>query len=208
MAAFLQRFGQKRREKRARDKKKAQLEQAVAALASPGGDEASSNAGSLEASTQTASIWQALRTYLIPSEVGNERLAMAYVADTLEAYHLPEQRLDQLKTAVAEATMNAMEHGNHYHAEIPVTLQICSSDHAIAVRVSDKGGAGALPAQEEYEEPDIEAKLAELQSPRGWGLFLIQNMVDEMHILSDGETHTIELILHLEEASSREGKTL
>lgn len=153
----------------------------------------------LEAGSQTLTSatdgWRVLRTYLIPSEVGNERLAMTYVGETIKAFHLSERRLEQLGTAVAEATMNAMEHGNNYNPEIPVTLQIRSSDQAIAVRISDKGGP---PAPEEYEAPDIEAKLAELQSPRGWGLFLIQNMVDEMHVLSDKETHTIELILHLE----------
>ncbi len=145
-----------------------------------------------------AGDWQPLQAYQIPSEMGNERLAMSYVAETVKPFHLPERRLDQLGTAVAEATMNAMEHGNHYNPEIPVTLQIFSSDQAIAVRISDKGGTGLLPASEKYETPDIEAKLAEQQSPRGWGLFLIQNMVDEMHVHSDEDTHTIELILHLE----------
>jgi anti-sigma regulatory factor (Ser/Thr protein kinase) len=45
--------------------------------------------------------------------------------------------------------------------------------------------------------PNLEAKLAGLQSPRGWGLFLIEKMVDEMHVTSDEDHHTIELILHL-----------
>lgn len=144
------------------------------------------------------SDWQILDTRQIPSEVGNERLAMSYIGEAIQAFHLPERRVEQLKTAVAEATMNAMEHGNHYDPEIPVTLQVLSSENAIAVRISDKGGNGGVPAPQDYEVPDIEAKLAELQSPRGWGLFLIQNMVDEMHILSDEQTHTIELILHLE----------
>jgi len=33
--------------------------------------------------------------------------------------------------------------------------------------------------------PDLEAKMAGEQSPRGWGQFLIQNMVDEMHVYQD-----------------------
>jgi anti-sigma regulatory factor (Ser/Thr protein kinase) len=45
--------------------------------------------------------------------------------------------------------------------------------------------------------PDLEAKLAGQQTPRGWGLFLIQNMVDEMNVVSDDVHHTMELILHL-----------
>jgi len=50
----------------------------------------------------------------------------------------------------------------------------------------------------EPETPDLEAKLAGLQSPRGWGLFLIKNMVDDMNIEADEVHHTIELIFNLE----------
>ena len=45
--------------------------------------------------------------------------------------------------------------------------------------------------------PDLEAKLKGPQSPRGWGLFLIQNLVDEMHITSDAVHPTIELVIYL-----------
>lgn len=148
-----------------------------------------------------AENWHILGTQQFPSEAGNERLAMAYIEEQLQHFDLPARRLEQLKTAVAEATMNAMEHGNQYNPEIPVTIQVRSTENSLAVRISDTGGSGSVPEPQAYEIPDIEAKLAEMQSPRGWGLFLIQNMVDEMHILNEQQTHTIELILHLEGAS-------
>jgi serine/threonine-protein kinase RsbW len=50
----------------------------------------------------------------VPSEPGNERRAMEKVAGAVEGLGLPAPTLERLKTAVAEATMNAMEHGNHY----------------------------------------------------------------------------------------------
>ena len=49
------------------------------------------------------------------------------------------------------------------------------------------------------QTPDLEAKLAEEQTPRGWGLFLIRNLVDEMRVTSDEHHHTIELIMSREE---------
>lgn len=174
MAAFLQRIRQKRRGQRADQREQARPV------------------------TSETGIWEVLGTQQIPSETGNERLAVSYVVETLKALHMPERRLDQLGTAVAEATMNAMEHGNHYDPEQPVTLQVLSSRHAVAVRISDQGGDGTLAGQPEYEAPDIVAKLAGQQSPRGWGLFLIQHMVDELHVLDDQQTHTVELVIHLE----------
>jgi serine phosphatase RsbU (regulator of sigma subunit)/anti-sigma regulatory factor (Ser/Thr protein kinase) len=143
--------------------------------------------------------WRTLGTWSVPSEPGNERLAMGYIAQAVAALGLSTKRLAALKTVVAEATMNAMEHGNHYEATKPVSIQVLASRAAIAVRITDQGGAQAIPT--EHTAPDLEAKLAELQSPRGWGLFLIKNLVDEMHVTSDEAHHTIELIMYLEGAS-------
>ncbi|HZA19342.1 MAG TPA: ATP-binding protein, partial [Actinomycetota bacterium] len=64
----------------------------------------------------------------------------------------------------------------------------------ISVAITDQGGNKRIP---DAKTPDLEAKLAGEQTPRGWGLFLIKNMVDEMHVSSDGTHHTVELILHL-----------
>jgi anti-sigma regulatory factor (Ser/Thr protein kinase) len=114
-------------------------------------------------------------------------------------------RLERLKTAVAEATMNAMEHGNHYKPDLPVEIEVILAESKpgapdsrardLLVRIRDHGGSQIIP---QSEAPDLDAKLAGLQSPRGWGLFLIQNMVDELQVTSDDTHHTVELILHLE----------
>ncbi len=140
--------------------------------------------------------WRVLAELSVPSEPGNERRAMEVVAGAVKGVGLTEQRLERLKTAVAEATMNAMEHGNEYRQEVPVEIQVLSSEADLSVRITDKGGS---PVQEsDREAPDLEAKLEGLQTPRGWGLFLIKNMVDEMRVTSDGSYHTVELVMHLE----------
>ncbi len=139
--------------------------------------------------------WLTLDEWTLPSEPGNERLAMQRVVQAVQPLHLSQERLEQLKTAVAEATMNAMEHGNHYLPEKPVAITVQASNEALLVRIVDHGGTRLLP--DDTVEPDIEAKLAGLQSPRGWGLFLIKNMVDDMHIFEDATHHTVELIMNL-----------
>ena len=135
-----------------------------------------------------------LAEFTLPSEPGNERRALERVAEAVEPLHLPRKNLDRLKTAVAEATMNAMEHGNHYRPDAPVAVQVLASGETLSVRITDQGGGEQNPAS---DEPDLEAKLASQQTPRGWGLFLIKNMVDEMNVTTDDAHHTIELVLHL-----------
>jgi anti-sigma regulatory factor (Ser/Thr protein kinase) len=121
---------------------------------------------------------------------------MEEVATAVSGLGLPERTLERLKTAVAEATMNAMEHGNRYNPEVPVKIQVWRLEECLLVRIVDRGGA-PLPSPN-AELPDLEAKLEGAQSPRGWGLFLIQNMVDEMHITSDAVHHSVELVIYLE----------
>lgn len=129
----------------------------------------------------------------VPSAEGNERLALQRVSAIVAPLGLSEGRLERLETAVGEATMNAMEHGNAYRADQPVTVRVLTEVDLVRVQISDLGGA---PPDREAEVPDIEAKLAGLQRPRGWGLFLIKNMVDEAYETSDGGQHTLELVMH------------
>ncbi len=137
---------------------------------------------------------QTLANFALPSEPGNEQQAMERVVEAVKELDLSARRLERLETAVAEATMNAMEHGNDYRPEAPVTIQVLASETVLSVRVTDEGGGAPI---HESESPDLEAKLASQQAPRGWGLFLIKNMVDEMRVTSDETCHTVELILHL-----------
>jgi serine/threonine-protein kinase RsbW len=140
--------------------------------------------------------WRVLVELSVPSEPGNERHATEVVAGAIKNVGLAGQRLERLKTAVAEATMNAMEHGNHYRPEMPVKIRVLSSEADLMVRITDQGGS-PVPDPDQ-EAPDLEAKLEGLQTPRGWGLFLIKNMVDEMNVTSDESHHTIEVVMHLE----------
>ena len=57
--------------------------------------------------------------------------------------------------------------------------------------------SGGVPSQP--EAPDIDLKLAGEQKPRGWGLFLIKNMVDSMDVTSDEITQTVTLTMAREE---------
>ena len=76
---------------------------------------------------------------------------------------------------------------------IPRDLALGKDDQ---VYIIDQGSEAIIPTS---TEPDIVAKLAGDQSPRGWGLFLIENMVDKMEIQADEHHHTLRLMFNLKE---------
>jgi hypothetical protein len=80
-----------------------------------------------------ADLGRTLADFSVPSEPGNERLAMETVAETARGLGFSGENLERLKTAVAEATMNAMEHGNDYKPEVPVELQVLVTDQDLLV---------------------------------------------------------------------------
>ena len=138
-----------------------------------------------------------ITAFSVPGEEGNERLAMDRVAASIADLGLPPARLERLKTAVSEATMNAIEYGSQGRSEVPVDVVVETTVEAIVVRITDRALSGAVPT--DAEAPDIERKLAGEQKPRGWGLFLIKNMVDSMDVTSDGSTQTLTLTMAREE---------
>lgn len=141
--------------------------------------------------------------FTLPSESGNERLALPRVAEAVAGCGLTEDQLERLGTAVAEATMNAIEHGNGSRPEIPVDVQVIRLPDGVAVVITDLGGGRAKHAAR--EAPDIDLKLEGLQGPRGWGLFLIDHMVDEVETTTVGERHSVRLTVRAQGDAEHEG---
>jgi anti-sigma regulatory factor (Ser/Thr protein kinase) len=145
---------------------------------------------------------QQLASFTVASEPGNERLALARVAEVVAGEGLSAARLERLKTAVAEATMNAIEHGNKNQPGVPVDVAVIRRGADIEVTVSDLGGAPAQAGQ--AQDPDLGMKLTGQQSPRGWGLFLIRNMVDAMDVTTQGSRHTVRLVMRAAAPTAKE----
>jgi anti-sigma regulatory factor (Ser/Thr protein kinase) len=136
---------------------------------------------------------QLLASFGLASVPGNERLAIERVRAAVADLGLSEDSLDRLGTAVGETVMNAIEHGHHDHAEMLVEVEVRYEAAAVVVTVTDHGGASS--ATTGSAEPDLELKLAGEQSPRGWGLFLIRHMVDQMTVETVGRDHTVRLVV-------------
>jgi serine/threonine-protein kinase RsbW len=111
----------------------------------------------------------------IPSELGFEKVAMSTAASMAALMGFSRKRIEDLKTAVAEACINAIEHGNQLDDSLSVSIVLLNSNDELEVKVIDEGvGMGHKPAS-----PDIDRKMMGEEDPRGLGMFLIQALVDE-----------------------------
>ncbi len=138
-----------------------------------------------------------LTEFELPGEIGNERIAMERVAEAVASLGLEPARLERLKTAVGETAMNAVEYGSQGNPDVPVRIKVERDTAHLRVRIADAGLGGEVPAPDDAEVPDLEMKLAGLQKARGWGLFLIQQMVDRVEVVREGERQTVVLTLEL-----------
>ena len=111
----------------------------------------------------------------LPSELGSEKVAMQTAAGVAALMGFSPDRIEDLKTAVAEACINAIEHGNKLNAALSVAVVLSRMKDQLEVKVIDDGtGVQGAPGS-----PDIDRKVLGEEDPRGMGMFLIQALVDE-----------------------------
>ena len=134
---------------------------------------------------------------ILTSELGYERIAMASSASFARMMGFPDERIEDLKTMVAEAAINAIEHGNQGRPDAKVTFTMFFENDTLHVEVLDEGDGikSALP------KPNIERIIQRLDPPTGFGTFLIENLADQVEFneLIDGG-HRVKMALRLQPA--------
>ena len=112
----------------------------------------------------------------LPNQLGYERIAMACSASFAKMLGFSPERIEDLKTIVAEAAINAMQHGNKERPDARVTVLMSFKDDTIHVAVKDEGEG----IKEILPDPDIERIINNLDPPIGFGTFLIRELADQV----------------------------
>jgi len=129
----------------------------------------------------------------LPSTLGCEKVAMDFAASVAKNMNFPADRVEDLKTAVAEACINAIEHGNKMDASMKVGISLTVDRDRLQVAVHDEG-AGI----EGVASPHLDSKMEGKTDRRGWGIFLIKSLMDEVTFESTPEGNVVKMIIHLE----------
>jgi anti-sigma regulatory factor (Ser/Thr protein kinase) len=101
---------------------------------------------------------------------------MASSATFAKMFGFSPARIEDLKTVVAEATVNAMQHGNKGRPDARVTIRMNLENDTIYVTVTDDGEG----IKKIYPKPDIDRIIDNLDPAVGFGIFLIKQLVDDV----------------------------
>ncbi len=136
----------------------------------------------------------------LPSKLGHEKVAMSTAASVAKLMGFSEERIEDLKTAVSEACINSIEHGNRMDESLKVGVILSITATTLEVRICDQGSGprGWSPA------PNIDSKIAGKENPRGMGMFLIQALMDEVEWINSQEAGSCaRLVIHLKKPDGK-----
>jgi len=135
----------------------------------------------------------------LPSRLGFEKVAMSTASAVAKLMGFREDRVEDLKTAVAEACINAIEHGNRLNEKLSVGVVLSAGEDELEVKVIDDGkGTKSQPSK-----PDIDRKMHGEEEARGMGMFIIQALVDEAEWVAgtNGKSSYVRLVIKLDKES-------
>jgi serine/threonine-protein kinase RsbW len=136
----------------------------------------------------------------LPSRLGYEKVAMSAASAVAKLMGFREDRIEDLKTAIAEACINAIEHGNRLNEKLSVGVVLSAGADQLEIKVIDDGSGIKKPPP----KPDIDRKMHGEEDPRGIGMFLIQALVDEAEWVTggDGRGSYVRLVIRLDQQAA------
>lgn len=129
---------------------------------------------------------------VLPNTIGYERIAMASVASFACLHGFAADRIEDLKTVVSEAAINAMQHGNRGRADAEVNIVFTYREEAIQVAVMDEGDG----IKNTTPKPDIDRIMKNIDPPIGFGVYLIRKLADEVEFnIETDKGHGLRMVI-------------
>jgi serine/threonine-protein kinase RsbW len=129
----------------------------------------------------------------IPSNPVFERVVRASAAEVGNAFGFSSARVEDLKLAISEAVNNAIEHGNNRDSGRLVAVVFEIDGEKLEVRISDEGeGTDKL----DFSRRVIDEESLETGYLRGFGMYLISELVDDYEVNSSHQGTVLTLRLY------------
>jgi serine/threonine-protein kinase RsbW len=132
----------------------------------------------------------------IPKILGSEKIAVEHAEAFAVLVGFDKDRIEEIKTAVSEATLNAIEHASPQELAGTVLVRFWLEQDVMKVLISSKG----RPFTPSDAKPDIRAKVEGKDRPRGWGVYLMKQLADAVEFGSANEFTFVILTFRLRHA--------
>ena len=129
----------------------------------------------------------------LPNILGSEKIAIENAVIHAKKIGFSRERIEDMKTAVAEACINAIEHGNKFSAEKKFIVTLEGNKNTLTIVVYDEGnGIDVTTIPKEISNENGYPKR------RGYGVFLIRNLVDAYSFERvPGGGNNVKMTMHL-----------
>ena len=124
---------------------------------------------------------------VVPMGEDTELIAAHAVEEVARRYNFPSKAINQIKTALVEACINASEHS--HSPDRKIYQKIAFEDDRIIITVSNRG----LRLQDKNAE-----EITPDEGRRGWGLKLMQKLMDEVKFEQVDDGTRISMVKYLE----------
>jgi serine/threonine-protein kinase RsbW len=129
----------------------------------------------------------------LPNILGAEKEAIKKAVIIAEKLGFARDRIEDLKTALAEACINAIEHGNKFDQNKKVRVTLAANNKSLEVIVHDEG-EGIDPKK----IPTKRVRDDGLPCRRGYGVFLMSNLMNEFYFeKNQGKGNNVKMLMHL-----------
>ena len=129
----------------------------------------------------------------LPNTLGAEKTAIEEAVTIATEMGFSKDRIEDLKTALAEACINAIEHGNKFDENTKVGITVAADDKSLQIVVHDEGGG-----IDEEKIPKVRTTENGFPKRRGYGVFLMSNLVNEFSFENrPGGGNNVKLLMHL-----------
>ncbi len=117
------------------------------------------------------------KEWTIMSELGQEKYVMRELRNTFQELQIEEPRIEEMITAVSEACLNAIEHGNKLMKDLLVNVNLLIQVDRYTFRIMDDGNGTQIG---DINPVVYVGRKLEWDNPRGWGLQLMSHYADSV----------------------------
>ena len=129
-------------------------------------------------------------TLTLPMAPDMEVAASKAAVSVARSMEMSGDKIDEVRHAVVEACINAIEHSHADDRKVHLTMRILGDSDPQVLEIEVRDGGQGFEAKSVVGRRRGKGEVQQLRK-RGWGLKIIQSLMDEVRIESDDHGTTV-----------------